>query len=250
MSALDQAAAPRSAGTGDVVLAAKGLTAGYAGVPVVRDLDLEVRAGEVVALLGPNGAGKSTTLLTLAGVLAPIAGHAEVLGRPVAGGRPHRVARRGLALVPDDRAIFFGLTGHENLRLGPAGRTKDALDLVLEYFPALEPRLSTRSGLMSGGEQQMLAVGRALAGRPKVLLIDEMSLGLAPVIVHQMLPVVRRIADELGAAVVIVEQHVDLALEVADRAYVLNHGEVVMEGASADLLRDRHLLEASYMGMS
>jgi branched-chain amino acid transport system ATP-binding protein len=243
------ALAPEAVAT-DVVLAAKNLTAGYAGVPVVRGLDLEVKAGEVVALLGPNGAGKTTTLLTLAGVLAPIKGHAEVLGERVAGGRPHRVAKRGLALVPDDRAIFFGLTGHENLRLGPGSRTKDPVGMVLEYFPALEPRLSTRAGLLSGGEQQMLAVGRALSGRPKVLLIDEMSLGLAPVIVQRMLPVVRRIADELGAAVVIVEQHVDLALEVADRAYVLNHGEVVMEGSSTDLLRDRHLLEASYMGMS
>jgi branched-chain amino acid transport system ATP-binding protein len=231
------------------VLESRGLTAGYAGVPVVRGLDLTVEAGEVVALLGPNGAGKTTTLLTLAGVIPAISGEAQVLGAPVAGGRPHRVARRGAVLVPDDRALFFDLSARENLRLG-AGGGGDAVDLVLEYFPSLKTRMSTRAGLLSGGEQQMLAVGRALSGRPKVLMIDEMSLGLAPVIVKRMFPVVRRIADEIGAGVLIVEQHIDLALQAADRAYVLNHGEVAMTGSAADLLKDRHLLQASYLGMS
>jgi branched-chain amino acid transport system ATP-binding protein len=231
------------------VLECRGLTAGYAGVPVVRGLDLTVEAGEVVALLGPNGAGKTTTLLTLAGVIGPISGHAKVLGEDTAAGRPHKVARRGAVLVPDDRALFFDLTARENLRLGAGGK-EDAVEMVLEYFPSLKPRMSTRAGLLSGGEQQMLAVGRALSGRPKVLMIDEMSLGLAPVIVKRMFPVVRRIADEIGAGVLVVEQHIDLALQAADRAYVLNHGEVAMSGSAAELLKDRHLLEASYMGMS
>jgi branched-chain amino acid transport system ATP-binding protein len=232
-----------------VVLECQGLTAGYAGVPVVRDLDLTVEAGEVVALLGPNGAGKTTTLLTLAGVVPKISGSAQVLGSEVAGGRPHKVARRGAVLVPDDRAIFFDLTARENLRIG-AGAKEDAVEIVLDYFPSLKPRMSTRAGLLSGGEQQMLAVGRALSGRPKVLMIDEMSLGLAPVIVKRMFPVVRRIADEIGAGVLVVEQHIDVALQAADRAYVLSHGEVAMKGRASELLKDRHLLQASYMGMS
>ena len=231
------------------VLECRDLTAGYSGVPVVRGLDLTVEAGEVVALLGPNGAGKTTTLLTLAGVIPLISGEADVLGEGVPGGRPHKVARRGAVLVPDDRALFFDLTARENLRLG-AGGSGDAVDLVLEYFPSLKPRMSTRAGLLSGGEQQMLAVGRALSGRPKVLMIDEMSLGLAQVIVKRMFPVVRRIADEIGAGVLVVEQHIDLALQAADRAYVLNHGEVAMTGSAAELLADRHLLQASYLGMS
>jgi branched-chain amino acid transport system ATP-binding protein len=232
-----------------VVLECRGLTAGYAGVPVVRGLDLTVEAGEVVALLGPNGAGKTTTLLTLAGVVPAISGSAKVLGEEVTGGRPHKVARRGAVLVPDDRAIFFDLTTRENLRLGAGGKG-DAVSLVLDYFPSLKSRLSTRAGLLSGGEQQMLAVGRALSGRPKMLMIDEMSLGLAPVIVKRMFPVVRRIADEIGAGVLVVEQHIDVALQAADRAYVLNHGEVAMSGEAKELLKDRHLLQASYLGMS
>jgi len=231
------------------VLETNGLTAGYAGVPVVRDLDLTVEAGEVVALLGPNGAGKTTTLLTLAGFVPKIGGSAQVLGEEVAGGRPHKVARLGAVLVPDDRAIFFDLTARENLRLGAGGKG-DAVDIVLDYFPSLKPRMSTRAGLLSGGEQQMLAVGRALSGRPKVLMIDEMSLGLAPVIVKRMFPVVRRIADEIGAGVLVVEQHIDVALQAADRAYVLNHGEVAMKGKAEERLEDRHLLQSSYMGMA
>jgi branched-chain amino acid transport system ATP-binding protein len=231
-------------------LECRGLTSGYAGVPVVRGLDLRVEAGEVVALLGPNGAGKTTTVLTLSGVLKPIAGEVGVLGEPVPAGRPHRVARRGLAHVPDDRSLFFGLTSRENLRLGTRPGGGDPVETLLEYFPALESRLDTRAGLLSGGEQQMLAIGRALASRPRALMIDEMSLGLAPVIVQRLLPVVRRVADDLGTAVLIVEQHVDLALTVADRAYVLNHGEVIASGAATDLAGDRELLRTSYLGMS
>jgi branched-chain amino acid transport system ATP-binding protein len=231
------------------VLRCSGLTAGYGGVPVIRDLDLEVGAGEVVAVLGPNGAGKTTTLLTLAGLLAPIRGEAFLGGEPIQSGRPHRVARRGLSLVPDDRSIFFGLTTLENLRLA-RGAGEDPVRLVLEYFPALEKRLSLRAGLLSGGEQQMLALGRAIAMRPKALLVDEMSLGLAPVIVKSLMPVLRRIATELGTAVLMVEQHIDIALRSADRAYVLNHGDLVRQGAAADLAAQRDLVEASYLGVS
>jgi branched-chain amino acid transport system ATP-binding protein len=225
------------------------LHAGYAGVEAITDLHLTVQPGEVVAVLGPNGAGKSTTLLTLSGVLRPMDGTVLLDGKPVRGGRPHLAARNGLAFVPDDRSLFYGLSVRQNLQLGvPRKAAAAGLAQVLDYFPALGELLDRRAGVLSGGEQQMLAVGRALATRPKVLLVDEMSLGLAPVIVQRLLPVVRRMATELGTAVVMVEQHVDLALDVADRAYVLDRGRLVVSGAAKELRARRDLLQASYMG--
>ena len=237
--------------TAQPVINVEGLSAGYGGVPIVRNLSLTVGAGEVVALLGPNGAGKTTTLLTLSGLLAPIAGQVDVLGATIVGVRPHLLPRRGVVHVPEDRSLFFDLTVEENIRLGSTGDRavrRDARDRALTLFPALQPLARRKAGLLSGGEQQMLAMARSLASEPKVLLVDELSLGLAPIIVEQLLQIVRNIADETGCGVLIVEQHVHMALEIADRGYVLGNGKLRLEGQASDLAANRSLLEETYLG--
>jgi branched-chain amino acid transport system ATP-binding protein len=231
----------------EVVLRVEDLTAGYGGAPVLRNLQLTVGKGEVVALLGGNGAGKTTTLRAISALIKPMSGQIVFDGRPVGSASTHALARRGIAHVPEGRGLFFGLTVAEHFRLGYPRERLDA-ELAYRYIPQLERLQSRRVGLLSGGEQQMLALARALARRPKLLLLDEMSLGLAPVIVESLLPIIRSSADETGVSVLLVEQHVQLALEVADRGYVLSHGDVVMEGSAETLRRDRQLITASYLG--
>jgi len=217
------------------------LSAGYGRVTVVRDLNLAVMSGEIVALLGRNGAGKTTTLLTLAGALRPVGGDVHFLGRPNRSGLDER-ARRGLGLMTDDRAVFFGLTVRENLMLG-----RGPQDLALSAFPELEPLLDRAAGLLSGGQQQILGLARVLASEPRVLLVDEMSLGLAPVIVERLMKALRRAADR-GAAVLLVEQHAHVILDVADRVCVLVNGRADLTASVAELRDDPSWLAQAYLG--
>lgn len=221
-----------------------GLSAGYHGLLAVRDVSFSVAAGEVLTLLGPNGAGKSTTLLALVGAVRPVAGEVRCFGTPL-GHRTERNARAGVTLVPDDRGVFHGLSVADNLRLArnPAG-----LDRVLDDFPKLRKLWSRRCGLLSGGEQQMLALAKALLQEPKVLLVDELSLGLAPRAAQELMPILRRQADDAGLAVVLVEQHVDLALSIADTAAVLHRGRIALVDDAATLSAQRHRIEDAYFG--
>ena len=223
------------------LLECRGLAAGYGALAVVRDLDLRVEPGEVVALIGPNGAGKTTTLLTLSGELPAIAG--EVVFRGALTKAPlFRRARRGMGFVTEERSVFMSLTAEENLRIAGVSRA-DAVAL----FPELEPLMGRTAGLLSGGEQQMLTLARAVGRDPKLLLVDELSLGLAPVVVKRLLQMVRRVASEKTTGILLVEQHVRQALHIADRVYVMQRGRIVMSGTALEVHGRIDEIEATYL---
>ncbi len=225
-----------------------GLLAGYKGLTVVRGIDLHVEPGEIVALLGANGAGKSTTLLTVSGLAERHGGSIHFDGTDIESHSAATRARAGIGHVTEDRALFQKLTVQENIRLGGHG-DMSSLDDVLALMPALEPLLSRTAGSLSGGEQQMLALARALIANPLLLMVDELSLGLAPLIVKSLLANLRQLADS-GLGVLVVEQHVEQVLRVADRVVVLARGRISFEGVPGDLVGRRDRLAAAYLGSS
>jgi len=232
------------------VLEVRDLHVAYGEIPALKGISLSVGAGEIVALLGSNGAGKTTTLRTLSGLLAPRAGDIVLEGRPIAGLPAHVIVRRGIAHVPEGRRVFNRLSVRENLEMGAytrsdAGVAAD-LERVFTLFPRLRERRAQVAGTLSGGEQQMLAIARALMGSPRLLLLDEPSMGLAPVLVEQIFETVQDI-NRQGTTILLVEQNAALALDVAQRAYVLETGSIVLSGAAADLARDQDVRRA-YLG--
>jgi branched-chain amino acid transport system ATP-binding protein len=237
----------------DALLQARGIRTGYGRLPVVFDIDLEVREGEIVALLGANGAGKTTTLRALSGMLPLHAGDIELDGRSLKGRAPEKIAREGIVHVPQGRGIFPNLRVEETLRLAGAmaglkrSEIYDPVDSMYTVFPRLNERRTQLAGTLSGGEQQMLAIARGLIMRPRVLLIDEMSQGLAPAIVDSLFDLVRSLPEQ-GVSVLIVEQFVTHALGVATRAYVLEKGEVAYSGSAAELMQDEEFVRGSYLG--
>jgi branched-chain amino acid transport system ATP-binding protein len=233
------------------MLRLEGVRAAYGKVEALRGVTLEVRAGEMVTLIGANGAGKTTTLKTISGILRPTAGHILLEGEAIHGLSPRGVLRRGIAHCPEGRRIFPYMSVLENLEMGAyaredAGGVREDLDAVLARFPVLAERLRQVAGTLSGGEQQMLAIGRALMARPRVLLLDEPSLGLAPAVIETTFEIIREIRRR-GVTVLMVEQNASLALRMADRGYVLESGQVALEGTGKDLIANDHVRQA-YLG--
>lgn len=227
-------------------LAARNLVVSRENRQIVRDVDLDVLPGRVTALLGANGAGKTTLIEGLTGRLPVTSGDVLIDGRSCTRDRPVRRARAGLATVEQGRTVFTSMTVADNLRIAADDRA--AIDAALEHFPELRPKLGLRAGLLSGGEQQMLVLARALVSSPRVLLIDEMSLGLAPVVVRRLLPLLREMAVASSLGVLVVEQFAVLALQAADDAYVLRRGGLTYAGPAADLAADPDRLHEAYFG--
>jgi branched-chain amino acid transport system ATP-binding protein len=231
------------------MLGVERLSAGYGRVQVLWDVDLEVGEREIVALVGSNGAGKTTLLRAISGLIPPSAGEVRFEGATLRGLRPEQIVARGIAHVPEGRHLFQGLTVRENLMAGAYARRGDAeLDEVLELFPRLGQRMSQLAGSLSGGEQQMCAIARGLMSRPKLLMIDELSLGLAPKLVDQIIDRLEAVAEG-GTALLVVEQDVDAALRIAARGYVLETGRIAASGSSEELAEDPRVREA-YLGVA
>jgi len=221
----------------------------YGPVHVLRDVNLSIRAGQIVCLLGGNASGKTTTLKTILGMVTPTAGEVLIDGRVVNGWRTADIVQRGVSMVPENRRLFNRMTVKENLEIGAylrSGDTSADFDRILALFPRIEERLGQRAGTLSGGEQQMVAVGRALMARPRVLLMDEPSMGLAPVLVAQNFDIIRQI-NEAGTTVFMVEQNANMALSLADYGYVLQTGRIVLSGTGRDLLANPEMRQA-YLG--
>ncbi len=234
------------------LLDAKGLRAGYGDVPVLRGIDLAIEAGSITALIGANGAGKTTLLRTLSGIIRAETGSVRYDGRDILGMPPQDIVRAGLVQVPEGRRLFPDMTVFENLLIGsssPAARPRrdDNLEMVFGLFPKVRERRAQRAGTLSGGEQQMVAIARALMASPRLLLLDETSLGLAPIIVDEIFAAVRGLAAQ-GMTILVVEQNTALALEVADYGYVLEQGSFAMEGPAASLMADPRVKQA-YLGI-
>ena len=234
------------------MLEVRELEVAYGAAPALWGASLSVRAGELLCVVGPNGAGKTTLINALAGILRARAGRIEFEGRDITALAPHRFCEAGIAVVPEGRRLFGGMSVLENLEIGsvlPAAKARrgESLRSVLALFPALEAKLSQAAGELSGGQQQMLAIGRALMARPRLLLLDEPSLGLSPLIVHEMFRAIQRVNEE-GTAVLLVEQNVATALRVAHRAYVLEEGRMVAEGAPDELMQ-RDEIRRAYLGV-
>jgi branched-chain amino acid transport system ATP-binding protein len=233
------------------MLRLEGVVAGYGGPPALQGVSLEVRQGELVSLIGANGAGKSTTLKTISGLLSPGAGTISFEGAPIGGRSPRSILARGIAHCPEGRRVFPHLTVRENLEMGALLRTDRAaiardLDAMCDRFPRLRERLRQAAGTLSGGEQQMLAIARALMSRPRLVMFDEPSLGLAPALVEQVFAIVREIRAA-GTTVLMVEQNAMSALQLSDRAYLLETGRVVRSGTGAELLASKEV-RAAYLG--
>jgi branched-chain amino acid transport system ATP-binding protein len=232
------------------VLQVEGLCVCYGAIEAVRDVSLTLGKGEIVTIIGANGAGKSTTLRTIVGLVAPTRGTVSYEGRPITGRETHEIVREGLALVPEGRAIFANLSVRENLVMGAYTR-EDAgvqadFERVFAVFPRVKERLKQNAGTLSGGEQQMLAIGRALMSRPKVLLLDEPSLGLAPILVHTIFESIEEV-NRGGTAVLLVEQNANAALKHSHRAYVIETGSITLSGPSREVAQNPKVKEA-YLG--
>ena len=225
------------------------LKVNYGGIEAVKGISLSVEEGQIVTLIGANGAGKSTTLRTISGLVKPRSGKIRFCGEDITGMDPTNIVKRGITMAPEGRRIFPDMTVKENLRVGAYLRTDDLtedLNMVYELFPRLKEREWQAGGTLSGGEQQMLAVGRALMAKPKLIMLDEPSLGLAPLVVKSIFEILRRI-NEQGVTILLIEQNANMALQVADSAYVLETGSITMTGTGAELLADDRIKEA-YLG--